>query len=79
MKINDKFFQAYNNLGLVYSSLGHYKDAVNSFIKTLELEKNNSVAKKSLIYLLTYYSTNNNHPLIIANNNLKQIYSSESF
>ena len=73
IEINSKYINAYNNLGLVYSSLGHYKEAVNSFIKTLELEKNNSLAKKSLIYLLTYYSTINNHPLIIANNNLKQI------
>lgn len=73
IEINSRYINAYNNLGLVYSSLGHYKEAVNSFIKTLELEKNNSLAKKSLIYLLTYYSTINNHPLIIANNNLKQI------
>ena len=73
IEINSRYINAYNNLGLVYSSLGHYKEAVNSFIKTLELEKNNSPAKKSLIYLLTYYSTINNHPLIIANNNLKQI------
>ena len=73
IEINSQYINAYNNLGLVYSSLGHYKEAVNSFIKTLELEKNNSLAKKSLIYLLTYYSTINNHPLIIANNNLKQI------
>ena len=73
IEINSRYINAYNNLGLVYSSLGHYKEAVNSFIKTLELEKNNSLAKKSLIYLLTYYSIINNHPLIIANNNLKQI------
>ena len=73
IEINSRYINAYNNLGLVYSSLGHYKEAVNSFIKTLELEKNNSLAKKSLIYLLTYYSSINNHPLIIANNNLKQI------
>ncbi len=73
IETNSQYINAYNNLGLVYSSLGQYKEAINNFIKTLELDKNNSVAKKSLIYLITYYSTNNNHPLIIANNNLKQI------
>ena len=73
IETNSQYLNAYNNLGLVYSSLGQYKEAINNFIKTLELDKNNSVAKKSLIYLITYYSTNNNHPLIIANNNLKQI------
>ena len=73
IEINSQYTNAYNNLGLVYSSMGFYKEAVNSFIKTLELEKDNPVAKKSLIYLLTYYSTNDNHPLIIANNNLKKI------
>ena len=79
IETNSQYINAYNNLGLVYSSLGQYKEAVNSFIKTLELEKNNSVAKKSLIYLLTYYPTNNNHPLIIANNNLKQIQKKFTF
>ena len=47
IETNSQYINAYNNLGLVYSSLGHYKEAVNSFIKTLELEKNNSVAKKA--------------------------------
>ena len=73
IKIKPEYVNAYNNLGLVYSSLGEYKEAINNFIQTLKLDKNNLLAKKSLIYLITYYSTNNNYPLIVANNDLKRI------
>ncbi len=71
IQIDSKNFNGYNNIGLVYASLGKYEKALDCYLKTLTIDKHNTVATKSIIFLMTYYTPKSNHPLIIANNNLK--------
>ena len=73
IKIDPKYYNGYSNLGLVYASLGIYDQALNNYLETLALDKDNSVAKKSIIFLLTYYESDNSHYLIKSNNDLRQL------
>ena len=77
--INPKYLNAYNNLGLVYASLGKYGEALNSYLDALKLDKKNTIATKSIIFLLTYHITNKNHPLVKANNDLRNLQTKFKF
>jgi len=71
IQIDPKNFNGYNNIGIVYASLGKYKKALDCYFKTLTIDKHNTIATKSIIFLMTYYNPKGNHPLIKANNELK--------
>ena len=71
MIIDSKNLNGYNNLGLVYASQGNYHEAINNYFKSLKIEKNNLIAIKSIIFLLTYFIPDKSHPLIRANNDLR--------
>ena len=73
IEIDPKYYNGYSNLGLVYASLGMYDEALKSYLKTLEFDENNLIAKKSIIFLLTYYKSDNNHPLVRLNDDLRQL------
>ena len=45
--------------------------SINNYFNSLKIEKNNLIAIKSLIFLLTYFIPDKSHPLIRANNDLR--------
>ena len=81
LKNNDKFFEAYNNLGVTYSHLGNYEGAIKNFNKAIELNNNYANAYNNLgshyddfgnyslasEYYIKALKCNSNHPNAIKN------------
>ncbi len=48
LKCDNKFIEAYNNLGVTYSHLGNYEKAIENYKKAIELNKNYANAYNNL-------------------------------
>ena len=64
LKKNDKFIEAYNNLGVTYSHLGDNDKAIENYKKALELNKDYASAYNNLA---TQYDDFGEYPIAIKN------------
>ena len=72
---NSNFEMTYNNLAISYIEIGLYEEAFFNFIKTLKINKENSFARKNLIYLLNFINPENigDHDFIEINHEIKKL------
>lgn len=80
IQINPLLPEAYNNLGTVQYEMKNYLEAINSYIRAIDLDTSNNLAKINLSEVLKVYETNNcyeNH-IINANNRVKKKFQEAS-
>jgi|TARA_B110000027_G_scaffold127371_1_gene146635 tetratricopeptide (TPR) repeat protein len=75
IKIDPNYINAYNNLGYSYGTLKKYGEAIEKYSKLLKLEPKNLEARVNIITILENFTPTkiNSNPIIIANDNIKNI------
>ena len=75
IKIESRFPEAYNNLGLTELSLGKPEEALQNFLKALDLRPNYDRPHNNILKILTYFKPRKfkNNRYIIANNLINKI------
>ena len=78
---NPKSDPTYNNLAISYTELGLYEKAYFCFLEILKINKESSLAKKNLIYLLNFINPkkNENDEIVKLNNKIKELSKNFNF